>query len=145
MNARPIAYWTTTGFLAFAMVSGGIGELLRSWGTLETITILGYPPYFLSVIGIWKIVGSVAILVPGLPRVKEWAYAGMFFNMTGAFISHASVGDFGPNAFHLIATGSLALIVIASWALRPQDRTLAVRPQPVKLGSAAAATDPALA
>jgi hypothetical protein len=124
MNAKQIAYWATTGFLAFALASGAVGELTRQWGTLETVTILGYPAYFLSIIGLWKIAGAVTLLVPRFPRLKEWAYAGIFFNMTGAFASHAAVGDFGSNAYHLLATGSLVLLAIASWSLRPPSRVI---------------------
>src|SRR5689334_21859039 len=126
MNIKMIAYWTTTAALVFVMLSGALGELTLQWGTIETHTVLGYPLYLLNIIGIWKILGALAIAVPRLPRLKEWAYAGMFFNMTGAFISHALVGDYGVGAFHLIATGSIALLVVASWVLRPQSRTLGV-------------------
>jgi uncharacterized membrane protein YphA (DoxX/SURF4 family) len=119
MKTQTIVYWATTALLAFVMLSGAIGELTQQWGTLETHTILGYPIYLLAIIGSWKILGSIAILVPRFPRLKEWAYAGMFFNMTGAFLSHAVVGD---GAYHLVATSSVALLVVASWALRPQSR-----------------------
>jgi uncharacterized membrane protein YphA (DoxX/SURF4 family) len=116
------------------MASGGIAELGRMWGTMETVTILGYPEYFLTIIGLWKLAGTVALLAPRLPRLKEWAYAGIVFNMTGAFISHAAVGDYGPNGSHLIATGAIALLAVASWALRPQSRRVAVgaAEQPVR-------------
>jgi uncharacterized membrane protein YphA (DoxX/SURF4 family) len=127
MNARIIAYWTTTAFVAFALVSGALGELNQQWGTMETVTILGYPAYFLTIIGVWKLAGAAALLVPRFPRLKEWAYAGIFFNMSGAFISHAAVGDYGAFGYHLIATGSIALLALASWALRPQTRVLAER------------------
>ena len=78
MNARTIAYWTTTVLLAFAMLSGAVGELTHSWGKLETVTILGYPTYFLTIIGLWKVLGSVAILAPGVPPLKEWRTPGCF-------------------------------------------------------------------
>ena len=104
MNARHIAYWTSTVFVAFALISGGIGELMHDWGTLETVTILGYPAYFLTIIGLWKIAGGVTLLTPGLPRLKEWAYAGIVFNMTGAFASHAAVQDYGAYGYHLLTT-----------------------------------------
>jgi uncharacterized membrane protein YphA (DoxX/SURF4 family) len=125
MNVKRLAYWTTTVLLAFALASGAVGELTRQWGTLETVTILGYPAYFLTIIGPWKLAAAVTILVPRFPRLKEWAYAGIVINMTGAFASHAAVGDFGTNAYHLIATGSLVLLALASWALRPPSRVLA--------------------
>lgn len=133
MNIRKIAYWIITVSLVFVMFSGAVGEWTHQWGTLETHTILGYPVYLLTIIGGWKILGGIALLVPRFPRLKEWAYAGMFFNMTGAFLSHAIVGD---GAYHLIATGSIALLVIASWVLRPQSRILGtlniVAPQPIE-------------
>jgi len=87
-----------------ALVSGGIGELTRNWGTLETVTILGYPTYVLTIIGAWKLIGSAVLLAPGLGLVKEWAYAGAFINMTGAAASHAFANDLGPGAYHIITT-----------------------------------------
>jgi hypothetical protein len=80
---------------------------------------LGYPAYFSVILGIWKILGAVAVLAPGFPRLKEWAYAGMFFNMTGAVASHLSVGD-GASA--LIAPTVVIALVATSWALRPATR-----------------------
>jgi len=127
MTARAVAYWTTTAFVALALISGGYGELTRQWGTLETVTILGYPPYFLTIIGVWKVAGGIALLVPRFSLVKEWAYAGIVFNMTGAFVSHAAVGDYGAGAFHLVTTGSIALLAVASYLLRPGSRVVAVR------------------
>lgn len=124
MNGKQIAYWTTTGLLAFALTGGAIGEVTQQWGTVETVTILGYPAYVLTIIGFWKIAGTLTLLAPGLPRLKEWAYAGIVFNMTGAFVSHAAVGDFGAYGFHLIVTGGFVLLAVASWALRPRSRLL---------------------
>ncbi len=124
MNLKHVAYWTTTALVVFALVGGAIGELMQQGGTMETVTILGYPAYFLTIIGLWKIAGSIVLLVPRFPRLKEWAYAGIFFNMSGAFVSHAAVGDYGAYAYHLIATGSIALLAMASWALRPRSRVL---------------------
>lgn len=80
---------------------------------------LGYPLYFMTIIGLWKVLGSVALLAPGFPRVKEWAYAGIFFNMTGAAVSHVAVGD---AAWHVAVTLAFAALAIASWALRPASR-----------------------
>jgi uncharacterized membrane protein YphA (DoxX/SURF4 family) len=77
-----------------------------------------------STTAVWKIAGAIALLVPRFPRLKEWAYAGIFFNMTGAFLSHAAVGDYGTYAYHLAATGSIVLLAVASWALRPRGRAL---------------------
>jgi hypothetical protein len=124
MNAKHVAYWATTVFLAFVLTSGAIGELTQQWGTLETVTILGYPAYVLTIIGLWKIAGSLVLLAPRFPRLKEWAYAGIVFNLTGAFFSHAAVGDYGVYAYHLVTTGSFALLAIVSWMLRPRNRRL---------------------
>jgi uncharacterized membrane protein YphA (DoxX/SURF4 family) len=93
-------------------------------GTLDTVRVLGYPPYLLTILGTWKILGSIAIVIPGFPRLKEWVYAGIFFGMTGAAASHAMKGDFGPFAYHIVITLSLAALALLSWALRPQSRTL---------------------
>ena len=119
MHVRAIAYWTTTAILACALLSGGLGELTQQWGTLETVTILGYPAYVLTMLGAWKVVGAIALLVPRSPRLKEWAYAGIFFNMTGAAASRAFVGDYGPHAFHLVVTLGFAGLALASRALLP--------------------------
>ena len=124
MNARPIAYWLTTGVLVFSILSGGLAELFQVQGNVEGIVKLGYPLYFISLIGLWKVLGSIALLVPGFPRLKEWAYAGIFFNVTGAAVSHAIMNDYGPYAFHVIVNLIFAALVIASWALRPPSRTL---------------------
>ena len=120
-RTKPVAYWITTVLVAFAMFSGGIGELTRQPGNLEVVTILGYPTYFLTIIGLWKVAGAIALLVPRFPLLKEWAYAGIFFNMTGAAVSHVVAGD---AAWHAFYTGFLAILTVASWALRPQSRTL---------------------
>jgi DoxX-like family len=120
MQARRIGFWTSTAILVFVLLSGGIGELLHLWGTLDTATVLGYPPYFLTIIGAWKILGALVLLLPGIPRLKEWAYAGIVFNMTGAAASHAFAADYGPFAFHVLVTLALAGLALASWALQPR-------------------------
>jgi hypothetical protein len=120
MQARRIGFWTSTAILVFVLLSGGVGELLHLWGTLDTATVLGYPPYFLTIIGAWKILGALVLLVPGFPRLKEWAYAGIVFNMTGAAASHAFAADYGPFAFHVLVTLALAGLALASWALQPR-------------------------
>lgn len=85
---------------------------------------VGYPVYFLTILGIWKVLGTIAILVPGFPRLKECAYAGIFFGMTGAAASHAFVGDYGAYAYHILAPLVLQILALASWALRPKSRIL---------------------
>lgn len=123
-RGKIIAYWVTTALLAFVEGAGGIGELAHQWGTLDTVEIVGYPVYFLTILGIWKLLGTIAILMPGFPRLKEWAYAGIFFGMTGAVASHAFVGDYGAYAYHLFSPLSFAILALVSWALRPKSRKL---------------------
>ncbi len=125
MKPKPIAYWTTTALLSFFLLTGGIGELLRPPDAVKGMALLGYRPYVMTLLGVWKILGFVAILIPRFPRLKEWAYAGIFFDLTGAAISHAASADYGPGAFHIIVPLALAGLAIASWALRPASRRLA--------------------
>jgi uncharacterized membrane protein YphA (DoxX/SURF4 family) len=128
MKAKLIAYWVTTSILVLAILSGGVSQVTHQAGALDVVTRLGYPLYFVTILGIWKVLGAVALLAPRFPRLKEWAYAGIFFEMTGAAASHAACGDYGTFAFHLIVPLLFAGLAIASWALRPQSRTLAVLP-----------------
>src|SRR4051812_15907017 len=83
-NVKMIGYWVVTAFLLFNVLSGAVAELLQLKGNVEGMLLLGYPLYFMMIIAVWKVLGSIALLVPGFPRLKEWAYAGIFFNMTGA-------------------------------------------------------------
>jgi hypothetical protein len=124
-SAKTIGYWVTTAILLFAMLSGGIAELMHRPETIEGMKQLGYPVYFVMILGFWKVLGSVALLAPGFPRLKEWAYAGIFFNMTGAAVSHAVCGD---AAWHVVVTVGFAALAVASWWLRPASRTLGVLP-----------------
>jgi hypothetical protein len=122
MKMRRIAYWVTTALTAFVFLSGGVMDIVQPPELLKGMTDLGYTGYFTTILGVWKVLGGIAILVPGFPRLKEWAYAGMFFDLSGASASHASVGD--PVA--KIVTPLVILgIVMASWALRPENRKLA--------------------
>jgi hypothetical protein len=124
MRLQQIGYWTTTIVLAFFVGTGGIAYVLQSDFALEGFVILGLPAYVMVLIGVWKIAGSIAILVPGIPRIKEWAYAGLFFDVTGAIVAHAAVGDYGVYAYHIVINVVFAVLIIASWALRPQQRLL---------------------
>jgi uncharacterized membrane protein YphA (DoxX/SURF4 family) len=119
MKIRPVAYWVATALTAFAFLSGGATDLARPAALMEGMNKLGYPPYFVLILGVWKILGGIVVLTPGTPRLKEWAYAGMVFDLTGAAASHAAVGDpVGKIVTPLIICG----IVMASWALRPASR-----------------------
>lgn len=113
MKARKLVYWIATVVVAFAMIAGGIADFLLIDAVKETMNHLGYPHYFARILGGWKILGGVAILVPGFERLKQWAYAGIFFDLSGAFMSHLAVGD-GPGA--LAPPLILAVILVVSYA-----------------------------
>ncbi len=123
MKIKVIGYWVTTIVLAFAMLSGGAAELMRLPQNVEGLVRLGYPVYFITIIGFWKVLGGIALLVPRFPRLKEWAYAGIFFNMTGAAVSNMASGT---AAWHVVVDLIFVALTIASWALRPPSRTLGV-------------------
>jgi hypothetical protein len=114
-----IIYWAVTGFLAFGMLSQSFAQTLHSKGYVDILVHLGYPTYLLTILGIWKALGVAALLVPGFPLLKEWAYAGFFFAMSGALISHITVGD--PAIASAPALLLLTLTVV-SWYFRPADR-----------------------
>ena len=117
-----IIYWIATVWLALGMVSTGIVQLSKMKEEVDMITQqLGYPVYFLTILGAWKIVGVVAVLIPKFPLLKEWAYAGFFFAMSGAVFSHLANGD---SVIELIGPTLLIVLTIVSWYLRPADRKL---------------------
>ena len=121
LKKRTIGYWVTTTLVGFAFAAGGLADLLGAPDVMGAMAHLGYPAYVASILGVWKVLGAAAIVAPGLPRVKEWAYAGMFFDLTGAAISHAALGD-GASA--VLTPLVLSALVAASWALRPESRKL---------------------
>jgi uncharacterized membrane protein len=116
-----IIYWIATCWLALGMLSTGIVQVMHQEKEVVNITKLGYPLYFLTIMGIWKILGAVTILIPKFPLLKEWAYAGFFFAMTGATFSRIAAGDAMNELFP-----SLLLLVLTgiSWYFRPADRKL---------------------
>jgi uncharacterized membrane protein YphA (DoxX/SURF4 family) len=124
MNRQTIftlAYWVTTIFGPASFVIGGSLFLSRNAQILATNAHLGYPAYFVLILGLWKILGAVAVVVPGFPRLKEWAYAGFFFDLSGAAASRAFVGD---GATDILQPLGFLVLVMASWALRPASRRL---------------------
>ena len=126
-RAQNIAYWITTTLVALPIGSGGVAQLAHVQGTIDGfVHILGYPAYFVTILGFWKVAGAIAILIPRFPRLKEWAYAGIFFDLTGAAASCAAVGDHGAYGFHVMAPLVLAVFAVASWALRPESRKIGV-------------------
>jgi uncharacterized membrane protein len=118
-----IWYWIITGLLSFCLFSGGLAQALQLPDVVKGFKPLGYPTYFISLIGVWKMLGIIAILIPGFKLLKEWAYAGLFFTMTGAVISHIASDDIHPQ---MIAPAVLAIFIVLSWYLRPASRKISV-------------------
>lgn len=116
-----IIFWVSTSLLSFGMFASGISQLLHLPEMNKLITHVGYPLYFMYIIGTWKIVGVIAILIPKYPLLKEWAYAGFFFLMTGALTSHLFMGDSGNAIFGPLFQ---TIFVLLSWYFRPADRKL---------------------
>ncbi|MFH6936953.1 DoxX family protein [Flavobacterium sp. FlaQc-30] len=114
-----IIYWIATLWLALGMTATGIVQLLKIKDETEMITRLGYPLYFLTLLGVWKLLGVIAILIPKFSLLKEWTYAGFFFAMTGAVFSHFAVGDSAKDYFGPIL---LIVLTIVSWYFRPAER-----------------------
>ena len=131
MKIKAISYWAATAILVLGLLSGGAAELARRREIVEGMVHLGYPLYFITILGFWKVLGGIALLAPRFPRLKEWAYAGIFFDMSGAVVSHTVRGD---SVSHLIAPGVFAALAVASWALRPPSRTVEV-PQRLKMAA----------
>lgn len=125
MNAKSIAYWAATGLFSLALGSSAVVYLTHQPFMVDAVSgHLGYPEYFLSILGLAKGLGVLALLAPALPRLKEWAYAGFTFNLLGAFWSHQASGDgLAESAAPIVLLGVLA----ASYLLRPASRSLEVR------------------
>ncbi len=116
-----IVFWVSTIWLSLGMLSTGIVQLIRMEEEVDMMTNLGYPIYFLTILGIWKILGVTAVLLPKFPLIKEWAYAGFFFTMSGAVISHIAVGDSATELFGPIL---LIVLTVISWYFRPAERKI---------------------
>jgi uncharacterized membrane protein YphA (DoxX/SURF4 family) len=118
-RSRTMAYWATTLVLATECVVGGVMGALRLPPFMGIVEHLGYPAYFMTILGVWYMLAGAALLAPRFPRLKEWAYAGLVFNYTGAAASHLAVGD---GAGTLVAPIIFTGLTIASWVLRPSAR-----------------------
>ena len=114
-----IIYWIATLWLCLGMVSSGVVQLIKMNEEVAMMTHLGYPLYFLTIIGVWKILGVAVILTPKLPLIKEWAYAGFFFAMSGAVFSHFAAGDGVKEYFGPVL---LLILTVISWYFRPLHR-----------------------
>ncbi|HYF67215.1 MAG TPA: DoxX family protein [Ohtaekwangia sp.] len=120
-RGKKITYWVSTIWLSLGMLSTGIVQLLQLKEETEFMLALGYPAYFLTMLGVWKILGVIAVLVPKFSLLKEWAYAGFFFSMSGAVFSHIASGNavseiFGPSL--------LLVLTVVSWYFRPPSRRI---------------------
>lgn len=123
-KTKKIVYWIFTVWMALGMISTAIVQLLRhreGAGGLDSVARLGYPAYLLTILGVWKILGVVAVLIPRFPLLKEWAYAGFFFLMSGAVISHIFVGSPFVETFPSVL---LVVLTMISWYFRPPARKI---------------------
>ena len=114
-----IVYWVATALLSLGMLGSGIQQLLMAKPLVEIMTHLGYPTYMMCILGAWKVLAVVAILLPGFKLLKEWAYAGLFFTMTGALVSHLVLGDGGKA---ILGPLFQTVFILLSWYFRPADR-----------------------
>jgi hypothetical protein len=114
-----IIYWVATIWLALGMLSTAIVQLIKMDEEVKNFSNLGYPLYLMTLLGVWKILGVIAILIPKFPLLKEWAYAGFFFAMSGAIFSHIISGD---DAIALFGPALLLVLTVLSWYFRPADR-----------------------
>jgi hypothetical protein len=120
-KTNKIVYWVSTLWLALGMTSTGIVQLLGTQDEVNRMTHLGFPAYSLAILGIWKLLGVMAVLIPKYRVVKEWAYAGFFFTMTGAMYCHISLGDPAREIFPSLL---LLVLTVVSWYFRPAERKL---------------------
>jgi hypothetical protein len=117
-----IIYWVATLWLALGMTSTAAVQIAKTKDEVDLMDRIGFPVYFLTIVGVWKLLGVVAVLVPKFPLVKEWAYAGFFFTMTGAIFCHLAVADKG--AADYFGPGLLIVLTVVSWYFRPAERRL---------------------
>lgn len=132
MRIKSIGYWVATTIIALETFAGGLIDLTNGREAIfagrpvvEVVTSLGYPAYVLLILGIWKVPGAITLVIPGWLRLKEWAYAGIVFELSGAAVSHAMRHQESDVAGPLILLG----FALASWALRPPGRTLGAVPR----------------
>jgi uncharacterized membrane protein YphA (DoxX/SURF4 family) len=123
MKTKKIIYWIATIWLSLGMLSTGIVQLLKMDQDVDRMNELDYPIYLLTLLGVWKILGVIAVLIPKFPILKEWAYAGFFFAMSGAVFSHIASGSPVSEIFPSLL---LLVLTVVSWYFRPENRKVAV-------------------
>jgi hypothetical protein len=121
IKKQRIIYWTVTAIIALESVAGGVADIMQVPAYISILYHLGYPSYFAVMLGVWKVLAGIAILVPRYPRLKEWAYAGLVFQFTGAILSYIIVGD---SMVVLVAPFIFLCLVFTSWLLRPPSRRM---------------------
>ena len=127
MDRKLLGYWLTTGIFCAVLGFGGVAHLLRADAMAQGMETLGYPPYLMTILGTAKVLGVLALLAPGRPLLKEWAYAGFTFNLLGATVSHIFVGD---PASETVRPAIVLVLAIASYFLRPPSRRLELETSP---------------
>jgi hypothetical protein len=125
MTSKTVPFGVVTVLVCLAFLGSGIANLMHAAYVAQDMAHLGYPAYFSTILGAWKVLGALAVAVPAFPRLKEWAYAGMMFDLTGAAISRGVAGD---GAAGVIPPLVVATLVVASWGLRPDGRVLRTLP-----------------
>jgi uncharacterized membrane protein YphA (DoxX/SURF4 family) len=121
IKRNKIIYWIATAWLALGMLSTGVVQLIKMKEEVDMFSRLGYPVYLLTILAVWKFLGTIAVLIPKFPLLKEWAYAGFFFAMSGAVFSHLAVADAAKELFGPIL---LLVLTIVSWYFRPAERKI---------------------
>ncbi len=119
MKTNSVGYWVCTVLVVFFMLPGGIFYLMRAPAAVEGMRQLGIPLYMVVLLGVWKVLGSIALVVPRFALLKEWAYAGIFFDLSGAVVANAANGAVW---WHVAAPLAIIVILYGSWALRPASR-----------------------
>jgi hypothetical protein len=127
MRSKTVSFGVVTVLVCVAFLGSGIANLVHAAYIAQDMAHLGYPAYFSTILGAWKVLGALVVAVPAFPRLKEWAYAGMMFDLTGAAISRGVAGD---GAAGVIPPLIAATLVIISWGLRPDSRVLRTLPMP---------------
>ena len=118
---KRVVYWVCTVLVVFFIGSGGLAYAMKVPDVVQGVVALGFPVHFIVLLGVWKVLGSIAILVPGFPLIKEWAYMGIMIDLTGA--AYTSIAT-GGAWWHAAAPLAIAVLVAVSWALRPESRRL---------------------